>query len=158
VKIGVISDTHGHVPEEALAALAGVEHILHAGDVGPMAVIQKLECIAPVTAVRGNTDHGIDLPETAVFERGEIKFLLHHIVDYPKPTGSAAEAIKEYQPDVVVFGHTHMPCDEDSDGLRWLNPGSAAQPRGLHAASIMLIEVGESLGTQLVVLDRELPA
>ena len=68
VKLGIISDTHGTVPAAVHAALAGVDHILHAGDVGPVDIITELEAIAPITAVRGNTDFAIDLPETRLIE------------------------------------------------------------------------------------------
>ena len=81
VKLGVISDTHGTLPAAVHDALAGVNHILHAGDVGPGDVITELETIAPVSAVLGNTDHGLVLPETRVEEFAMHKFLVHHIVD-----------------------------------------------------------------------------
>ncbi len=140
VKLGIISDTHGTVPAAVHDALAGADHILHAGDVGPVDVITELEAIAPVTAVRGNTDFAIDLPETRLIEFGGKKFLIHHIVDFPVPSRTVRTLLAEEQPQVVVFGHTHMPCNELLDGVLYLNPGSPATPRGGAAASVAIVE------------------
>jgi putative phosphoesterase len=140
VKLGIISDTHGTVPTAVHDALAGVDHILHAGDVGPVDVITELEAIAPVTAVRGNTDFAIDLPETRLIEFADNKFLIHHIVDFPMPSQRVRALLAEEQPDVVVFGHTHMPCNELLDGVLYLNPGSPATPRGGAPASVAIVE------------------
>ena len=140
VKLGIISDTHGTVPTAVHDALAGVNHILHAGDVGPVDIITELEAIAPVTAVRGNTDFAIDLPETRLIEFGGNKFLIHHIVDFPVPSQTVRALLAEEQPQVVVFGHTHMPCNEQLDGVFYLNPGSPATPRGGAPASVAIVE------------------
>ena len=140
VKLGIISDTHGTVPAAVHDALAGADHILHAGDVGPVDVITELEAIAPVTAVRGNTDFAVDLPETRLIEFGGKKFLIHHIVDFPVPSNTVRTLLAEEQPQVVVFGHTHMPCNELLDGVLYLNPGSPAPPRGGAAASVAIVE------------------
>ena len=145
MRIGVISDTHGHLPAMVHKVFAGVDHILHAGDVGPMEVVWELERLAPVSAVRGNTDHGIDLPETRIDEFAGKKFLLHHIVSFPCPMGAIASCIAEEKLDVVVFGHTHMPCNKSRDGILWLNPGSATQPRGGHPASVALVDLHDDL-------------
>ena len=140
VKLGIISDTHGTVPATVHEALAGVDHILHAGDVGPVDIITELEAIAPVTAVRGNTDFAIDLPETRLVEFGGNKFLIHHIVDFPVPAKTVRALLAEEQPQVVIFGHTHMPCNERLDGVLYLNPGSPATPRGGVPASVAVVE------------------
>ena len=139
MKIGLISDTHGQVPNPVHAALAGVDCILHAGDVGPMDVITELEAIAPVHAVQGNTDYGITLPETRVEEFGGITILTHHIVDVDYPSQTVRELLSTEKPDLVVFGHTHMPFDERRNGIRFINPGSASQPRGGTAASVAIL-------------------
>jgi uncharacterized protein len=124
--IGVISDTHGLLRPEAVAALAGVSHILHAGDVGSAAVLEALARVAPVTAVRGNNDHGpwaAALPETTVVELGGLSFyLLHdlHQLDLdPRAAGFAA----------VVTGHSHRPASDEKDGVLYFNPGSAGPRR-----------------------------
>ena len=140
VKLGVISDTHGTLPAAVHDALAGVDHILHAGDVGPVDIITELEAIAPVTAVRGNTDFAIDLPETRLVEFGGNKFLIHHIVDFPVRSQTMLALLTKEQPQIVIFGHTHMPCNERLDGVLYLNPGSPATPRGGASASVAIVE------------------
>ena len=144
MQIGIISDTHDHVPNAVHDALAGVDHILHAGDVGPMDVITELETIAPVSAVLGNTDYSIQLPQTCIETFVGQKFLVHHIVDLPFPSHLVRVAIADEQPNVVVFGHTHMPYNEHHDGVLFLNPGSASNPRGGSAPSVAIVECNES--------------
>jgi putative phosphoesterase len=125
-EIGVISDTHGLLRPEAVAALRGVEAILHAGDVGAPAVLEELGAIAPVTAVRGNNDRGVwaeQLPLTDVLEvEGAVLYVLHDVkaldVD-PRAAGFAA----------VISGHSHQPRAEERDGVLFLNPGSAGPRR-----------------------------
>jgi len=124
--LGVISDTHGLVRPEALAALAGVERIVHAGDIGSRAVLEALARVAPVTAVRGNNDRddwAKKIPETEVVEVGGVSlYLLHdlHELDLePRAAGFAA----------VISGHSHQPRVEDRDGVLYLNPGSAGPRR-----------------------------
>jgi putative phosphoesterase len=140
VKLGIISDTHGTVPAAVHDALAGVDHILHAGDVGPVDVITELETIAPVSAVLGNTDHGLVLPETRVEEFAMHKFLVHHIVDLSMPSKRVRTMLRAEQPDVVVFGHTHIPFHEEIGGILYLNPGSACQPRDFSAPGVVVVD------------------
>ena len=144
MKIGIISDTHGHVPNAVHDAFNGVDHILHAGDVGPMDVITELETIAPVSAVRGNVDYTIQIPLTRVQNFSGQKFLVHHIVDLSFPSQLMREAIADEQPNVVVFGHTHMPCSEQHNGVLFLNPGSASNPRGGSAPSVAMVECNKT--------------
>ena len=124
--LGVISDTHGLVRPEALKALAGVERIVHAGDIGSPEVLAALERVAPVTAVRGNNDREAwarKIPETDVVEVGGVSlYLLHdlHELDLePRAAGFAA----------VISGHSHQPKLEERDGVLYLNPGSAGPRR-----------------------------
>jgi hypothetical protein len=126
LNIGVISDTHGLLRPEAIQALIGVDHILHAGDVGDPLILDKLRWIAPLTAVRGNVDvSGIcrALPATYVVELGGRYFYLVHSVHdldlSPKAAGIA----------VVVSGHTHRAQMEERQGVLYLNPGSAGPRR-----------------------------
>ena len=144
MQIGIISDTHDHVPNAVHDAIAGVDHIIHAGYVGPMDVITELETIAPVRAVLGNTDYAIQLPQTRIETFVGQKFLVHHIVDLPVPSHLVRVAIADEQPNVVVFGHTHMPYNEHHDGVLFLNPGSASNPRGGSAPSVAIVERIES--------------
>ena len=155
MKIGLISDTHGHVPNDVHAALAGVDYILHAGDVGPMDVITELESIAPVHAVLGNTDYGIALPVTRLEEFGGRTILIHHIVDVDFPSQTVRELLSTEKPEIVVFGHTHMPFDELRSGSRFINPGSASQPRGGTAPSVAILELsGETPTLQSIALEE----
>jgi putative phosphoesterase len=124
--VGVISDTHGLVRPEALAALAGVERIIHAGDIGAPDVLHVLARIAPVSAVRGNNDRerwAAAIPETEVVEVGDVSlYVLHdlHELDLdPRAAGFAA----------VIAGHSHQPRQEERDGVLFFNPGSAGPRR-----------------------------
>jgi len=124
--IGVISDTHGLLRKEALAALRGVEHILHAGDLGDIAILDALREIAPVTAIRGNVDLSgacAELPATEVVELGgQLFYLVHSVNDLdinPKAAGVA----------MVVSGHSHKAKVEAKDGVIYFNPGSAGPRR-----------------------------
>jgi uncharacterized protein len=124
--IGVISDTHGLLRPEALAALQGVEHILHAGDVGDVAILDALREIAPVTAIRGNVDTlgaCAELPATDVVELGgSLFYLVHSVHDLdinPKAAGVA----------MVVSGHSHKANVGVKDGVIYFNPGSAGPRR-----------------------------
>ena len=124
--IGVISDTHGLLRREALATLAGVDHVLHAGDVGDPAILDRLRTIAPLTAIRGNVDvSGIcgALPATEAVELGgRLFYLVHSVHDLdidPVAAGVAA----------VVSGHSHRAEVQEHNGVLYLNPGSAGPPR-----------------------------
>jgi hypothetical protein len=125
IDVGVISDTHGLLRSEALDALAGVAHIVHAGDVGSSEVLEGLARIAPVTAVRGNNDHGpwaALLPERARLTIADARLLVLHDAHE-----LAAEALDEI--DVVVSGHSHRPLLDRRDGVLHVNPGSAGPRR-----------------------------
>jgi hypothetical protein len=129
VRIGVISDTHGHFDTRLPELFAGVDHILHAGDIGLPWVILELEQIAPVTAVRGNNDDGLAFGETAVTDLGGRRFLVHHIVDPSEPARPIARRIIRENPDVVIFGHTHRRYCETIAQTLYFNPGYAGKPR-----------------------------
>jgi uncharacterized protein len=124
--LGVISDTHGLLRPEAVAALTGVERIVHAGDIGDPEILRELARLAPVSAVRGNNDRGgwaRDIPETEVVEVGGVAlYVLHdvHELDLdPRAAGFAA----------VIAGHSHQPRQEERDGVLYFNPGSAGPRR-----------------------------
>jgi len=129
MKIGLISDTHGYLDPKVPALFEGVEHILHAGDIGLPWLILQLANIAPVTAVLGNTDLGLDFKETEVMELDGQKFLVHHIVDVRSPAVAIQRRIIRENPDVVVFGHTHKPFCETVGQTLYFNPGYAGKPR-----------------------------
>ena len=126
MRVAVISDTHGLLRPEALNALQGAEHILHAGDVGDPAILDTLSAIAPVTAIRGNIDEGgacSHLPPSELIElNGRNIYMLHDVKKLdlnPEAAGIAA----------VVFGHSHKPLVEQRRGVLFLNPGSAGPRR-----------------------------
>jgi putative phosphoesterase len=125
-KIGLISDTHGLLREEALQALRGSDLIIHAGDVGDSNILDVLGEIAPVVAVRGNIDTAEwakSLPETAVAEAGSANIYVLHDVNAidldPKAAGF----------HIVVSGHSHKPGHSERDGVMYINPGSAGPRR-----------------------------
>jgi hypothetical protein len=137
--IGVISDTHGLLRDEAVAALAGADMILHAGDVGSGDILPVLAAIAPVVAVRGNVDEGDwvdELPETRTVTVAEYRFhLLHDFGELdidPAADGCGA----------VIFGHSHSPFVEERSGVLYLNPGSAGPRRFDLPVSLARIEIG----------------
>jgi len=129
-KIGVISDTHNYLDPKVLTIFEGVEHILHAGDIGMPAIILQLENIAPVTAVIGNTDDpGLHYRQTEIVEIAGRKFLLHHIVNPRSLEEDLRRRISRERPNVVVFGHTHKPFCETIDGILYFNPGYTGKSR-----------------------------
>jgi uncharacterized protein len=139
MNIGVISDTHDFFDPQIPKLFTGVEHILHAGDVGSAAILAELEKIAPVTAVYGNTDSMLPLKEVEVFELGRHKFLLQHIVQPHTPAVLLSDCIQREKPDVIVFGHTHKPFDQTIGGIRYFNPGYAGKTRfGLERSVALL--------------------
>ena len=124
--IGVISDTHGLLRPEAIDVLSGAERIIHAGDIGDPAILQRLSEIAPVTAVRGNVDRDAwakKIPETNVLEVDGVSIYILHILENldlkPKASGFGA----------VIYGHSHVPKQQMKDGVLYFNPGSAGPRR-----------------------------
>jgi len=136
--VGVISDTHGLLRPEALAALAGVEHILHAGDVGDSRILDALRAIAPLTAVRGNIDKSgpcASLPDSEMVELGGcLLYMLHSIDDLDISPQAAGVGM-------VVCGHSHQPSVKESDGVLYLNPGSAGPRRFSLPVTVALVRI-----------------
>ena len=125
-RIGVISDTHGLLRPEALEALEGVGHILHAGDIGVPGHLDALARIAPVTAIRGNVDRGPwaeALPGTASLTIGSLRI---HMIHDRKALQTDPEAEGW---NVVISGHSHKPGIEETSSTLWLNPGAAGPRR-----------------------------
>jgi uncharacterized protein len=142
MRVGVISDTHGLLRPEALEALRGSEHIIHAGDIGAPEIIRELEKLAPVTAIRGNVDvqdWARKFPETEVVElAGKTIYILHDVnaLDLnPRAAGFAA----------VISGHSHKPKQEMRDGVLYLNPGSAGPRRFRLPISIARLDLREGV-------------
>jgi putative phosphoesterase len=125
-RIGLISDTHGLLRQEALQVLRGSELIIHAGDVGKSEILEELRKIAPVVAVRGNVDTepwAQALPETAVAEAGAATIYVLHDVN-ALDLNPAASGFR-----IVVSGHSHKPGKTERDGVLYVNPGSAGPRR-----------------------------
>jgi putative phosphoesterase len=144
MKIGVIADTHDHFDPKIRTIFEGVEHILHAGDIGLPWIIMELEAIAPVTAVAGNTDVGLHYKETEVIRLAGRKFLLHHIVDVHHPGEKVQRRIEKEKPDVVVFGHSHKQHIQMVGATLYFNPGYAGQPRFGYPRSVAILHCDET--------------
>jgi len=149
--LGVISDTHGLLRPEAVAALRGCVHILHAGDVGSAAVLDELRKIAPVTVVRGNVDSGawaqeIKPSEVVEFEGVSI-YMLHILAELdlkPEAAGFAA----------VLYGHSHKPASEVRNGVLFFNPGSAGPRRFKLPVTVgRLVVEGQRVSGEIVGLE-----
>jgi putative phosphoesterase len=143
MKIGVISDTHGYFDPRIPKFFNGVEHILHGGDIGTGEIIVELERIAPVTAVLGNNDFGMDFRDTEIIDLAGRKFLVHHIVSMPRPAEEIAGRIARVNPDVVVFGHTHKPYNQVIGRTLYFNPGYAGKPRFSLERSLAVLQCDE---------------
>jgi putative phosphoesterase len=146
MKIGVISDTHGLLRPEVAPALAGVDHILHLGDVGKISILRELEKIVPVTAIRGNVDREgacSKLPETEVYlAEGHYIYMLHDLKTLHLDPAAGKFA-------AVLFGHTHMPNFYRKKGVLYFNPGSCGPRR---------FELPITVGLLTVDADRDLAA
>ena len=140
IRIGLISDTHGLLRPEALDALRGSDHIVHAGDIGDAGILAALAALAPVTAIRGNNDNAawatgltdavaIELGGRAIYVLHDLKTLARH----PPPT----------PPDVIISGHSHKPSIELRDGVLFVNPGSAGRRRFRLPITVAELRIGE---------------
>ena len=151
MRVGLISDTHGLLRPEALAFLEGSDHIVHGGDICDAGVLEALSALAPVTAVRGNNDHGSwasRLRETELFRVGEIFiYAIHDLAHLDRASAAGAQ--------VVVSGHSHKPSVERRDGILYVNPGSAGPRRFKLPVSIGELTVtGRSVSARIVELVR----
>jgi len=146
--IGVISDTHGLLRPEALAALAPARHILHAGDIGNIEILDALRQLAPVTAIRGNIDTSgpcARFPATELVEvAGRHFYLVHSISDLDiNPAAAGVSA--------VISGHSHRPSQETRNGVLYLNPGSAGPRRFELPVTVALITATDEVLTAQIV-------
>ncbi len=152
LRIGVISDTHGLLRPEVIASLQGVDHILHAGDVGNIEIIDTLRTIAPITTIRGNIDiYGpcAELPATEMVELGGLFFyLVHSVKDLDiAPIAAGVHA--------VISGHSHSPAQETRKGVLYLNPGSVGPRRfGLPIAMAFLNISGNKINVKPIQFER----
>jgi len=152
-QIGVIADTHGLLRPKVLEALKGSSFIIHAGDIGKPEVLESLQEIAPVFAVRGNVDKGAwaeTLPTSQTVEVGQIwLYVIHDLAELDIEPGAAGFS-------AVIYGHSHRPSLETRKGIMFLNPGSAGPRRFRLPVSVAVIEVtGMKLRPQLIELQTE---
>lgn len=150
MKVGVISDTHGVLRPEAVAALAGCEQIIHAGDIGAAQILPQLQCIAPLHAVRGNNDQDAawaeQVPDHLHIElNGWPTLLVHDIADVP--------ALLESRTRLVITGHSHKPLIEWRGDVLYVNPGSAGRRRFTLPVTLAVLDVqAGSIEAQLIAL------
>ena len=151
MRVGVISDTHGLLRPEAVAALSNVDVILHAGDVGDPAILDRLNALAPTTAIRGNVDTTgacADLPPTEMIELGgKLIYMLHAIHDLDIAPAAAGISL-------VLSGHSHRPSLEKRSGVLYLNPGSAGPRRFSLPVTLAIVEIGDTIEAQIIELSN----
>lgn len=132
-----MSDTHGLLRPEAERGLAGVDHIIHAGDIGRPEIVDGLRRIAPVTAIRGNVDNGEwarEYPDTKLVRlAGKSIYVLHDLKTLQADLGAGI--------DVIVSGHSHVPKIDTVGGVLYLNPGSAGPRRFKLPITLATLEV-----------------
>lgn len=163
-RVGVISDTHipkraAVVPPVVLEALAGVELIIHAGDLVDLQVLEQLEKIAPVKAVAGN----IDLPQVkATLPKSQLINFGGYTVGVVHGDGTSGTTIKrarkafsEQRVDCIIFGHSHKPVIEYLDGVLMVNPGSPTDPRKEPLPSFAILTLGEKLEAKIYYFDGD---
>ncbi|MBI5664265.1 MAG: metallophosphoesterase family protein [Nitrospirae bacterium] len=152
-KIGIISDTHGLLRPEVFTALQGSDLIIHAGDIGDLQIIDKLEAISPVVAVRGNIDNetrAYNLKKTEVVDLGGHTFYILHDVSRLDigPSSSHVSA--------VIHGHTHRPDIREHDGVLYINPGSAGPRRPRLPVTVAVLNIkGKKLNAGIVDLKQD---
>lgn len=163
VRIGVVSDTHGYLDPLVQDAFAGVDHIIHAGDIMDPEILETLRAIAPVTAVAGNMDVGKlgKLPREAAVEVGGVRAVVGHkrkrlLRRLSLDTIDGLDAGQT--PDLVVYGHDHLPAVQWVDGVLYLNPGSASAPHEEDDdPTVAVVESGPAgLGVRFVALPHRL--
>jgi putative phosphoesterase len=150
MRVGLISDTHGLLRPEALAYLAGCDHIIHGGDIGNAAILDQLAALAPLSVVRGNNDSGPwarDLPETLLLHFDAVAvYAIHDVLALP--ADPAREGVR-----VVVSGHSHRPGVSERGGVLYVNPGSAGRRRfSLPIAAAELIVDGAQVRANIAML------
>ncbi|MGQ7816275.1 metallophosphoesterase family protein [Metapseudomonas furukawaii] len=150
LRIGLIADTHGLLRPQALAALKGCHHILHAGDIGKPEILDALRQLAPLTVVRGNNDTqdwALDIPHDATLCLGGARlYLVHDQADIPP--GLTTRGI-----DAIITGHSHKPLVTSRDGILHVNPGSAGPRRFSLPISVGFLLVGDGVRAELRALD-----
>ncbi len=147
--IGVISDTHGRLLSSVYSVFGNMDLIIHAGDIDTKEVLEKLQSIAPVVAVRGNMDFDLgklSLRQSETIEIGETVIHVSHMV------GKVPAAARVH---VVIYGHTHRPSIEKQNGVLFLNPGSAGQRRHDNPLSVAILHIrGNEQQAEIIELEE----
>jgi uncharacterized protein len=154
--IGVISDTHGKLDEQVFELFAGVQHIIHAGDIGDEELIWQMEKLAPVIAVRGNNDaNTMCFPtERLAIIQGHTFYIRHQFATAEKMSAAQQRLIDQRMPDAVIFGHSHQAYSGFWRGTLLFNPGSAGPKRFNLPRSIGLLELYEDrIASRIVTLE-----
>ena len=148
--VGVISDTHGRLPQSVLTVFKGVDLIIHAGDIGKADILKSLEKIAPTIGVRGNMDMGKwanNLAEQEVIKISHSILCVLHDIGRLKLNSVSSTC------HAIICGHSHRPMVENQQGVLYLNPGSAVQPRYGYPASVALLRIkGNTFKARLIEL------
>jgi putative phosphoesterase len=157
MRIGIIADTHGVVHPRLADVFAGVDHIVHAGDIGGTHVLRALRAIAPVTSVEGNNDGDSTGEDVVRVTLGDLRILLTHILPRPhRMDARVRDSLRKSPADVVIFGHSHLPHDELAGGVRFFNPASAGPRRFDYPTAVGLFD-GERF-THIALDERSVEA
>lgn len=152
--IGVISDTHGKLDEQVMDLFAGVQRIIHAGDIGDEELIWQLEKIAPVIAVRGNTDDATRMcfPNERLAVLGGLTFFVRHqFATVEKMNDAHRRIIEQRMPDAVIFGHSHQAYTGNWRGTLLFNPGGAGPKRFSLPRTVGLLSIEEDQITPRII-------
>lgn len=156
MRLGIIADTHGHLPAQVLTLFSSVDHIFHAGDIGSPDIIRRLEAICPVYAVHGNID---TLPVRTLYPDVLVKrihsrtiYLIHDIISIQHLTYSLFT--RNISPHIVIYGHTHKAGYQIFRHILFINPGSSSRARGKGGCSVALLDLGSrSLRPEIIPVD-----
>jgi putative phosphoesterase len=160
IRLGVIADTHGLFDPAIRRHFSGVDHIIHAGDIGNRSVIEQLEMIAPVTAVSGNVDgyEESGFPTEASIKLNGFRIAIRHVVfEAGKLTEDGRAFLDRTRPDICIFGHTHQPRSEWLGDTLLFNPGSAGPKRFTLPRMVGRITMGIRLSAKHITLEDRVP-
>lgn len=156
IRLGIIADTHGLFDPAILRHFRHVDYILHAGDIGKQSVVERLQTIAPVTAVSGNVDEGdrSEFPFETMVELAGVRIAIRHILyEKGRLTKEGRAFLDHMRPDICIFGHTHRPSAEWVGDTLLFNPGSAGPKRFALPRRVGMITIGRRLLTKHIRLE-----
>lgn len=161
--LGVLSDSHirpggGGLPRAVFAAFAGVDRIVHCGDITCLQVIAELSALAPVVAVHGNMDPyetAIALPPRRVFRLGGYAIGVTHGAGSRDALKNAGKDFRDSRLDLVLYGHSHCPGETRRGDTLYFNPGSPTRPRSTERGTVGIVRLGETIRCQILSLEEE---